>query len=110
VPEPEIQRVIAYARYPDDPPLEFVYREDGSVEQLSGPPGIVVGFEPVSDNGPRVLVKIEHSEGFQPVKTAWCGSCRRQVTTDTAEDCFNCAAIWHGEANSVEWRAAHPDV
>ncbi len=57
--EPEMQRVIAHVRYPDDPPLEMRYNADGSVEQLSGPPGIVMEM-PVSD-GPTMTVSIEHS-------------------------------------------------
>ncbi len=57
--EPEMQRVIVYTRYPDDPPLEFVYRADGRVEQLSGPLGVVMEV-PVHE-GPTMTVRIEHS-------------------------------------------------
>jgi hypothetical protein len=57
--DPKTQTVLAYIRYPDDPPLEFVYRADGSVEQLSGPPGMVMEM-PVHD-GPTMTVSIEHS-------------------------------------------------
>lgn len=67
--DPEVQRVLACIRYPDDPPVEMVYRADGSVEQLSGPPGMVMEV-PVSDpDAPTMTVTIEHS----PDGPTWTG-------------------------------------
>jgi len=64
--EPETQRVLVNIRYPDDPALEWVYREDGSVEQLSGPPGVVMEIPKPPADAPPVTVRIEHSpEGEQ---------------------------------------------
>lgn len=58
--DPETQRVLVHVRYPDDPPLGMAYREDGTMEQLSGPPGVVIEV-PVSEPGPTMTVRIEHS-------------------------------------------------
>jgi hypothetical protein len=66
--EPEMQRVLVHVRYPDDPPLEMRYSADGSVEQLSGPPGVVMEV-PVSEPGPTMTVRIEHSPEDGPTWT-----------------------------------------
>lgn len=59
MPDPKMQRVMLHVNYPDDPQLEWVYREDGSVEQLSGRPGVVM--ETPVHEGPTMTVTIEHS-------------------------------------------------
>lgn len=65
MPEPETHRVLAHCILPDDPPLEFVRRADGTVEQLSGPPGVVTELPAV--DGPTMTVRLEHN----PDGTAW---------------------------------------
>jgi hypothetical protein len=62
VSDPKAQRVFVHVRYPGDPPVEMAYRADGSVEQLSGPPGVVMEV-PVRDtsDAPAMTVRAEHS-------------------------------------------------
>lgn len=62
------QRVLVHHLYPDDDPLEMRYSADGTVEQLSGPPGVVMEV-PVSEPGPTMTVRIEHSPEDGPTWT-----------------------------------------
>lgn len=62
--DPKMQRVMVNVHYPDDPPWEMAYREDGSIEQLSGNPPVAVEMYVAPADAPTMTVRIEHSDGW----------------------------------------------
>jgi len=60
----------AHIRYPDDPPVSWVRRADGTVEQVEGVEREVEipGYEWVGD-GPTMTLRIEHSPEDGPTWT-----------------------------------------